>query len=46
MPGAKHNTGENEQPPLFKSWNTFYVAVMANLVFWLAMFYIVRLVFE
>ena len=35
-----------EKPPIFKKWSLLYYLVLANLVFWLTLFYIFRRVFE
>ena len=35
-----------DSPPILKSWNRLYTLVMANLVFWLLTFYIIRRIFE
>jgi len=37
---------ENTPPPVLKRWPRLYGLVMMNLVFWLALFYIIRRIFE
>jgi flagellar biosynthesis/type III secretory pathway M-ring protein FliF/YscJ len=49
---AKQHIQDNDKnvnidsPPIMKSWNRLYTLVMANLVFWLLTFYIIRRIFE
>ncbi len=37
---------EREQPPVFKSWNRLYAAVLLNLAFLIVLFYLFTKAFE
>jgi hypothetical protein len=39
-------TTQKEKPPILGSWKKLYFLVMINLVVWLAVFYIIRRIFE
>jgi hypothetical protein len=35
-----------DKPPLWKSWPNWYALVIANLLFWLFIFFLIRRIFE
>jgi hypothetical protein len=37
---------QSSAPPLLGSWRRLYMTVLANLIFWLVVFYIFRRIFE
>jgi hypothetical protein len=37
---------EQEKPPIFNSWKSLYIAVLANLAFLIIVFYIITKVYE
>jgi hypothetical protein len=48
MSGTKKQTGnfENESPPLFRSWKSWYILVLVHLTFLIISFYLITKYFE